>query len=211
MGHCSCACRTPSYPAPPMTSPAVTAAAALTANPVPTAAPPLPKKEPSDPGMGTRASDLSAPRWARWRRANAAHSEHSRRCARSWPRSDRGNLPSSWREIANSASPHVSDPSSCSRRARRARKMSVSTALVETSRISAISAYERPSSSRMTSAARWLNARWLSARRMSSPVGRSSSTIVSAMSSWNATSDGRRADWRKRCRQTLCAIAISQF
>ena len=31
------------------------------------------------------------------------------------------------------------------------------------------------------------------------------------MSSSKATSDGRRADWRKRCRQTLCAIAISQF
>jgi hypothetical protein len=31
------------------------------------------------------------------------------------------------------------------------------------------------------------------------------------MSSTNATSDGRRADWRNRCRHTLCAIAISQF
>jgi hypothetical protein len=77
------ACSTVATPAPPITRPAVTAAAALSASPVPTAAPPPPKKEPSEPGMGTSASDLSAPRWARWRRANDAQSRHSRKWARS--------------------------------------------------------------------------------------------------------------------------------
>ena len=53
------------------------------------------------------------------------------------------------------------------------RKMRVSTAPTETSRIWAISAYERPSSSRMTSAARWLKPRNPRARRISQALGTS--------------------------------------
>jgi hypothetical protein len=49
--------------------------------------------------------------------------------------------------------------------------MSVSTALALRPSTSAISAYERPSISRSTIAARWLKARWPSARRMSSAAG----------------------------------------
>jgi hypothetical protein len=46
---------------------------------------------------------------------------------------------------------------------------------------------------------------------MSLALGASSSTIESATSSSKATSYGRLADCRNRWRQTLCAIAISQF
>ena len=74
------------------------------------------------------------------RRANVAQSGHSRRCARRAPFADRGRRPSSCFETASSASEHDNVDSSCSRSARRARKISVSTALVDSSRVSAISA-----------------------------------------------------------------------
>jgi hypothetical protein len=64
----------------------------------------------------------------------------------------------------------------------------------------------------MTSAERWLKASWPSARWMSSiEYFSSTSSGAGATSSTNSTSFGRREAWRKRCRQTLCAIAISQF
>ena len=65
------------------------------------------------------------------------------------------------------------------RRDLRARKINVSTAATETPSVSAISVYERPSSSRMTSAARWLKGSRPSARRTPSTLGFSSSGIAS--------------------------------
>ena len=93
-----------------MTTPAVSAAAALSATPVPTAAPLPPKNDPSEPGTGISASDLSAPRCARCRAREGRRTPRIRAGAREAGRvSPRGSRPSSCREIANSASPHVSD------------------------------------------------------------------------------------------------------
>ena len=74
-----------------------------------------------------------------------------------------------------------------------------------------ISAYERPSSSRMTSAERWLKLRCASAVRISSAVGTVSSTSGAAARSSHSTSFGRREEARKRCRHSLWAILSSQF
>jgi hypothetical protein len=64
----------------------------------------------------------------------------------------------------------------------------------------------------MTSAARWLKPRKPRARRISVALGTSlSSTAAAARLSSNSTSCGRRDESRKRWRQTLCAILISQL
>ena len=79
--------------------------AALIAMPPPTAARRRRRRgRRATDGSGIAPSAFSAPRWARWLRAKLAHSSHSRRCARSAPFSLRGSRPSSWREIASSAS-----------------------------------------------------------------------------------------------------------
>ncbi len=211
--------RTVFEPAPAASSAAAPIAVAFTPSPPPSTAPltatdpPPGEKTARDGGSGTAALPLSAARCARNRRATNAHSGHARRCARSPALSPRVSIPSSCREIARSTSPQSNAPSSCSRNARRARKISVSTALTEMPRTSAISVYERPSSSRMTRAARWLSPSCERARRTSSRQGPPSSSSAgrAAISGSIITSLGRRAASRKRCLQTLWAIAISQL
>ena len=162
-------------------------------------------------GNGTSTSAFSARRCARWLCARLLHSAHARRCALSARRSARDARPSSCLLSASAASWHVSCSSSCSRSARRARNKTVSSAETLMPSTSAISAYEQPSSSRMTIAARWLGASCESARRRSSADGAEmSSSAPSPKRSSNSTSCGRRCAWRNRCRQTLCAMVINQ-
>jgi hypothetical protein len=81
----------------------------------------------------------------------------------------------------------------------------------ERSRISPISLYERPSSSRMTSAERWLKLKAPRACLISSTVGMDSSMGGAETRSSQTTSLGRRASIRKRWRHSLCAIFSSQL
>ena len=109
-------------------------------------------------------------------------------------------------------SPSARSDEALRRSERRARKISVSTALTDTPSVSAISSYERPSSSRMTSAERWLNGSWPSARRIERMLGFSDSgTMSRSTESSSGTSWGRRCARMKRVRHALCAILISQF
>ena len=196
-------------PAPAATAPAASTAAAFAATPVPATVPP--PHVVSEAGSGSGPRPLSAARRARWRRASVAHSAHSRRWARKRVRSSPASLPSSWSDSARSASPHVSGPSSCSRSARRALKSSVSTAELETSSIWAMSAYDRPSSSRITSAERWLNESAPSAFTSSRTSTSSSRGALPARSGSSATSCGRRLASRNLVRHVLCAIVISHW
>ena len=121
--------------------------------------------------------------------------------------------PSSWREIASSASRQVRPPSSCSRSARRARKISVSTALDETLEdlgdLGVRAALELAHDERRP--------------LVEAEVAERAPDVVGASASSSSTRRlgevlverrpraARRGDWRKRWRQTLCAIAISQL
>jgi hypothetical protein len=90
--------------------------------------------------------------------------------------------------------------------------MSASTAGTVTSSVSAISWYERPSSSRIAIAARWLNGSRPSAFRSSRTLGRSLSGTESwVTTSSSGTSRGRRDAVIALVRQALWAIVISQF
>jgi hypothetical protein len=194
-----------------ITTAAVQASAFKPTPPTGAAAPEPSVHESSEAGNGSAPPKRrSAPERARALRANVAHSSQARRWARSAARSARELAPSSWREIARAASPQLKLDSSCSRIPRRARNSNVSTALTDTPSASAISAWLRPSSSRMTSADRCVNGRLWSARAMSLALGASVSSST-AYASWSSTSRGRRAAWRNRCRQTLWAIANSQL
>ena len=125
-------------------------------------------------------------------------------------RSLREMRPSSCFEIASSALWHVTRFSSSSASERRARKRSVSSADVEIPSSSAISWYERPSSSRITSASRCAGGIFCSAlTRPSSSI--SSSGTVAGRSPTSSISAGRAAAWRQRCRTRLWAIASSQL
>ena len=127
--------------------------------------------------------------------------------------SARGSLPSSFRESDSSALSQESDSSSCSASARRARKSSASSALGVRPRIPAISAYERPSNSRITIAERCVGVSFWSARRTSATLGslRSSGSAARASVSSSSTSIGLPSVRRKCCRIWLCAIVSSQF
>ena len=189
-------CLTPSYVPPPTTTPATTTAATFAASrrtrrtrraaPAPPVAAPTAANPPApprallrsgpvrhrSPASGTSTSAFNARRCARWLCARLLHSAHARRCARSARRSPSESRPSSCLLIASAASSAARCcSSSCSRSARRARKSSVSSADTLMPSTSAISAYELPSSSRITSAARWFGGSCDSARRSSSAVG----------------------------------------
>ncbi len=112
---------------------------------------------------------------------------------------------------ASSASAHVSAPSSCSASDRRALKISVSSARSERPMIPAISAYERPSNSRITSASRCEGGMCRSARRTSATPWSLRSGAAGASCSSNSTSLHFFCVSRKWRRTSLCAIVSSQF
>ena len=100
----------------------------------------------------------------------------------------------------------------CARNVRRARPISASAAGTVTPSDSAMSTYERPSSSRIVIAERWLLGSCLMVRSSSEMLGRSVSGRASrSTTSSSGTSFGRRSAKRTRERQALCAIAISQL
>ena len=162
-------------------------------------------------GRGSTASPLNALRCRFCVSARRAQSRHSARCSSSRRRSFRESLPSSCFDMASSALWHVTRFSSSSASERRARNRSVSSAEVERPSSAAISLYDRPSSSRSTSASRCAGGiRWRA--RTSSSSSMSSSSDAASGTSWtSSTSVGREAAWRQRCRTTFCAIAMSQL